>query len=124
MLGYEGVHECAGPAAVALELLHLGKLVVAYGRGHQVLVEFAVPELGHLGQDEVSDLFEALAVLGKSLDEELAVVGPVVVLGIDSEGSLFLVQVDVQQTGHSVVEDRAHDVGHLAVLELRAGISP
>ena len=124
-VGDEGVYEHVRTGAVALELAHLLQAYVVDGSGDELFVELAGAEFRYLFEGEVAELFKGLALLGHAHGQEEAVVR----LGVDSctqiHSLLLLVDVEVDQTGLSVAEDAARDLGNGGGLQVGgAGQAP
>ena len=109
----ERVGEGEGAAVVVLGLPHELHLVVVDRCLDELLVEVARAQLGHLREQQVAHLVERLPGLRAACDDELSVVGLRRGVAVGHQDLLLLHEVEVDQTGLSVIDDAAHDVGHV-----------
>ncbi|CDC95889.1 unknown [Alistipes sp. CAG:268] len=114
--GDERLHVHVGPRVVVLEGAHHVELEVVDRRLDELFVEVARAELGHLREEQVADLLERLSGLGSAAEDERTVVGLSRVAAVGAEHLLLLVQIEVDQTGLSVVEDGAGDLCHVVAV--------
>jgi len=111
-------------AVVLLERAHQLHFVVVDGRFNQFFIEVPLPQFCHLLQKQVADFVERLPRLGASGHEERTVIGLRRGIAVGREHLLLLVQVEVDQSGLSVVEDRTHDVADVGRFVVRARQTP
>ena len=111
-------------AVVLLERAHQLHFVVVDGRFDQVFIEVPVPQFCYFRQKQVAYFVERLPGLGASGYEERAVIGLRRGVAVSREHLLLLVEVEVDQAGLAVVEDRTHDVADIGRLVVRARQAP
>ena len=105
-----GVGHLAGAAVVAFSAFHDGKFHVVDGGFEHPVVEFALLDEGDLFVEESLNLFEGLTLHGLATKHEGAIVVERVASGIGTHAALLLVDVDVDETALSVVENALEEV--------------
>ena len=106
----EAVHFGAHQEAGAVALLHEAELGVVDDGGQQVFVEFAFLDLLDLGEGDLLDFFQALALERLTHHHEGGVVGHGLGHRVHAEDLLLLVNVEVDQAGLAVGQDGADQV--------------